>query len=219
MASAAELLVDRCDSPEGWHLNLGSEEPGSQGSFRMEEVEGRPVLRADLSSNRKEQYAGLTRGVHISGGEALVFEVRVSRRTYLRMRVVDGGGQWHQTGMWVEPDKWQRVRVELRPQEFWEEREIIFPIQSILIGGHNLEGGEPAVTLWLREVVVEVASPRWTWDIGISTNQPGNIHFIQEPTIKLIVSLTNLAIQQSEGRVRLAVRDLSRRMLAVRRSR
>jgi len=217
MVGAAELLVDRCDSPEGWGLNLGSEYPGTQGSFAMEEMDGRPVLRADLSFDTKDHYGGLSRGVRISEGEALLFEARVSARIFLRVRVIDGRGRWHQTGMWAEPGKWQRERVELKAERFWDKTPIIFPLQSVLIGCHNLQGGRREVTLWLREVAVEVASPRQTWEIGLSTNQSGNINFLQEPTIRLIVPLTNRVREQRQARVRLAVRDLSRRMVAVHR--
>ena len=45
MVGAAKLLVDRCDSPEGWGLNLGAEYPGTQGNFAMEEMDGRQMLR------------------------------------------------------------------------------------------------------------------------------------------------------------------------------
>ncbi len=213
-----ELLLAPCDSTKGWSLNPGKEFPGAKGELMTEEVDGRKVLKVTFDLSGGGRYAGPQRAVAISAAHALVVDMRSPGWRSFLARIRDATGQIHAAGFKTRTDGWERIELALAKKQFqkhWggaKDGKIHFPIHSVLIAPISAEG--PKGTFWLRSLGVLARQPQQTWQIEVSTDQPGHIHFTNEPKVNVSTTIRNRLREERKVTVTIEVFDLEGKNVA-----
>ena len=213
------LLLDRCDSAKPWMLNLGGEFPGARGALTQENVDGQNSLRVEFDLSNGGRYAGAQTSVDLKETESLVCSVRrIGAGSYFTARVRDATGQMHSGGFHTLTGKWETIELPLNKDEFtshWggaNDGKIHFPLRQILIAVSSTKGEQGV--FWLRDLAVKTRERRETWQIEVSTNQPGQVHFADSPSVNIAVAVDNRLREERNVPISIKVCDLDRNTIA-----
>jgi len=214
-----DVLLSRCDSTLGWGLNLGKEFRGAKGELTTTQDGDRDVLEVAFDLSDGGRYVGAQRSASIRGADAIAFEVQSDGRAGFGARVRDATGQVHYAGFSAKKGVWTRVVLPLTKDAFqrhWggaKDGKIHFPLRRILIAANSSTGAKGEFLL--RNVAVQTHEPKRTWGITVTTDQPGHIHFIDEPRVTVAATIDNLLREKRSAAVAVEVVDADGDALAV----
>jgi len=216
------LLLDRGDSTERWSLSLGAEFPGAEGELSVEDMGERNVLKVVFDLSGGGRYVGARCSAKIERADALVFDLFGAGWGYFTATVTDTTGQAHHVGFHVNPGDWKRITLPLTKEKFtahWggaNDGKIHFPLGNVRLAAATTKGGKGHFLL--RDVAIAVAEPKRTWKIDVTTDQPGHVHFTDEPKVNVSATIGNRLRQQRQVPVTIEIVDLDRRKIASRKS-
>ena len=214
------LLVDRGDSMERWSVNLGSEFPGAAGDLSVEAAEGGAALKVAFDLSGGGRYAGAQCDAEIRQGGALAFDMLAAGKRYFMARVKDATGQTHSGGFHTMGGQWETIELPLNQDEFtshWggaDDGAIHFPLREVLIAASSTKGEKGEFRL--RNLAVRTRPQGETWRIEVATDQPGQIHFTDDPGIRLAVTVDNRLRKARNAPLSIEVFDLDHKRIASR---
>lgn len=212
-----DLLLSRCDSTQGWALTLGNEFPGAKGELTTVEDSGRNVLRVGFDLSGGGRYVGAVRRATteratIGKAEAILFDVRGSGLSSFGARVRDATGQTHAASLRAEEGAWRTIALPLTKETFghhWggaKDGKIHFPLRGVVIASNT--GKRAKGSFLLRNFGVRRAGSKRTWNITVTTDRPGHIHFVEEPKVNVSVRVLNGLREQRRVPVTVEVVDV-----------
>ncbi|MBT3381785.1 MAG: hypothetical protein HN742_05560 [Lentisphaerae bacterium] len=218
LGAPVDVLVDRCDSLQGWGMQLGAEFPGAQGQLNTVSSNGCAVIEVTVDLSKGGRYAGAEYHTAIEKAESILFDVHSAGLGQFGARIHDATGQVHAASFGVKPGDWHTITLPLDKKTFtghWggaKDGTIHFPLRRVLVSASSTKGAKGA--FFLRNLGARQRSPKRTWEIGVSTNQPGHIHFLGEPTVAAAVRILNRLREERNAPVTASVVDLSGEVLA-----
>ncbi|MBT3381743.1 MAG: hypothetical protein HN742_20035 [Lentisphaerae bacterium] len=213
-----DVLVTLCDTLRGWSMQLGREFPGAKGELSMVPSGGRDVIKAVVDLSEGGRYAGAECHATIEKAENILFDIRSSQVTTFRARIHDATGQVHAGSFSVKPGDWQTIALPLDKKTFnkhWggaKDGTIHFPLRRLLVAVISTNGAKGEFLL--RNLGVRRAAPKSTWEIAVTTNQPGHIHFREESSIPVSVRIQNRLREKRTAPVTAKVVDLNGEVVA-----
>ena len=207
-----ELLLDRCDSTRGWALQLGQEFAGAQGELTAVRDGRRDVLRVAFDLSGGGRYVGAQRDATLEEAESILFDLHTSGLESFNVRIRDSTGQVHSAPCHAEKGAWRTISLPLTKEVFsghWsgaKDGKIHFPLRRVLIAAVPAEGGRG--DFLLRNFGVRRTGPGRTWGMSVVTDQPGHIHFLDEPKVNVWARVLNRLREERAVPVAVRVVDL-----------
>ena len=217
-----DILLDRCDSATRWGTVSYPMDGGGKSEVMIERDNGLDVLKVtyDFSQAERNHQISARSWLRIKQAQAILFDIRSTNQEQFHINIMDARRQQHQARFAVRPGRWETIAIPLTLERFtchWTgganaDGQIHFPLKAIMIGTTAPKGARDSFLL--RDLGVRQAATGNTWQVIVTTDRPGHIHFVNEPNIQVTIKVLNSLRRMRSTPVHISIVDMDGKVLA-----